>query len=338
METWSAALAAAAPNWVDLVVGLFLIVLVWRGLQTGLIGGLLSLAVFIAAIWIAVTFQEPLGAWIRGQTGLPDGVTRVGAFLGLLILGRLALGIPAGQLEAAIDASLRWVRPLALINRVAGVIPEVAIGSIAILAILLALSVVPVNQPVTEAVRASWTGRTVLPAVSGAASFARELLSALPAEQIPLPTLPTRIAAPDERVQLSIPTGLPLTVDQAAEAKMLDLINQERTSRGLRPLRLDPSIVPVARGHSRDMFEQSFFGHESSKGLSPFARLRQGEVRFLIAGENLAYAPTVEQAHDGLMKSPGHRENILRPEFGRVGIGVIRGGLFGEMFTQNFAD
>ena len=62
------------------------------------------------------------------------------------------------------------------------------------------------------------------------------------------------------------------------------------------------------------------------------------KIKFISAGENLAYAPTVEIAHQGLMNSPGHRENILRPSFGRVGIGVIDGGVYGKMFTQDFAD
>jgi uncharacterized protein YkwD len=66
--------------------------------------------------------------------------------------------------------------------------------------------------------------------------------------------------------------------------------------------------------------------------------MTESGVQYMLAGENLAYAPTVEIAHKGLMNSPGHRENILRPEFGRIGIGVIDGGIYGKMFTQNFGD
>ena len=336
VETVAAALDAAAPNWVDLLIALFLIVLVWRGLQTGLIGGLLSLAVFIVAFWLALTFHDQAGNWLRDQTGLPEPVAQLGAFLGLLIAGRVLLGFPAARLETAVNASLRWLRPLDWINRVAGVLPELLLGSVAILAILLVLSTVPVSRPVTEAIQASWTGRTVLPQVTSAAPLARDLLNALPTDQIP--TLTPRIAAPDERVDLSFPANLPLTVDERAEARMLDLLNEERTSRGLKPLRLDATIVPVARAHSRDMFERSYFAHQSPDGLTPFDRMRRGNVRFRVVGENLAFASSVERAHDGLMKSPGHRENILRPEFGRVGIGAVRGSFFGTMFTQNFAD
>ena len=52
--------------------------------------------------------------------------------------------------------------------------------------------------------------------------------------------------------------------------------------------------------------------------------------------QNLALAPTLPQAHQGLMNSPGHRANILRPAFGRVGIGIVDGGRRGQMVTPNF--
>lgn len=65
-------------------------------------------------------------------------------------------------------------------------------------------------------------------------------------------------------------------------------------------------------------------------------RLRQDNVFFTIAGENLAFAYSVEQAHDGLMESPGHRANILAGMYSRVGIGIIDAGLFGLMITQTF--
>jgi uncharacterized protein YkwD len=62
----------------------------------------------------------------------------------------------------------------------------------------------------------------------------------------------------------------------------------------------------------------------------------ESNVRFLTAGENLALAQTVTVAHTGLMNSPGHRANILRPQFGRVGIGIMDGGMRGLMVSQEF--
>lgn len=117
---------------------------------------------------------------------------------------------------------------------------------------------------------------------------------------------------------------------------MLEMINRERGKAGLKPLTADPELTEVARKHSRDMFERGYFSHITPEGHSPFDRMRAANVHFLTAGENLAIAPTLPIAHTGLMNSPGHRANILRPTFGRVGIGIMDGGRRGLMVAQEF--
>ena len=119
---------------------------------------------------------------------------------------------------------------------------------------------------------------------------------------------------------------------------MLDLVNQERAAAGLKPLAADPELTEVARRHSADMFARGYFAHDTPEGRTPFDRMRAANVRFITAGENLALAPTVQVAHNGLMNSPGHRANILRPEFGRLGIGIMDGGMRGLMVSQEFRD
>jgi uncharacterized protein YkwD len=64
--------------------------------------------------------------------------------------------------------------------------------------------------------------------------------------------------------------------------------------------------------------------------------MKAHNINYIAAGENLALAQTVEIAHMGLMNSPGHRANILNPKFGRIGIGIMDGGIYGIMVTQNF--
>ena len=117
---------------------------------------------------------------------------------------------------------------------------------------------------------------------------------------------------------------------------MLELVNSERIAARLHPLAPDPELTEVARRHSADMFARGYFAHVTPEGRDPFERMREAKVGFLAAGENLALAPTVQVAHTGLMNSPGHRANILRPQFGRVGIGIMDGGIHGLMVTQDF--
>ncbi len=122
------------------------------------------------------------------------------------------------------------------------------------------------------------------------------------------------------------------------EARMLEMVNEERREAGLRPLAPDPELTEVARKHSADMFARGYFAHYTPEGRSPFDRIREANVRYRTAGENLALAPTLPIAHNGLMNSPGHRANILHRDFGRVGIGIMDGGFRGLMVTQNFRD
>lgn len=127
-------------------------------------------------------------------------------------------------------------------------------------------------------------------------------------------------------------------VDEAAENAMLSMINDERTSRGLNPLKLNPGARTVARAYSKRMLAEGYFSHIDNDGHTPFDRLRAGNVDFGAAGENLALAPTLQRAHYGLMNSPGHRANILSSHFRAVGIGIIDAGPNGLMVTQDFTD
>lgn len=120
------------------------------------------------------------------------------------------------------------------------------------------------------------------------------------------------------------------------ERLMLDLLNGERVRAGLGPLAVDPVLVRLARLKSEDMVANGYFGHISPNYGSPFAMMDRAGVTYRFAGENLAGAPSVDVAHRALMNSPGHRANILNPNFTHVGIGIARGGPYGFMYTQMF--
>ncbi len=141
----------------------------------------------------------------------------------------------------------------------------------------------------------------------------------------------------EEGIDLDFKTS-DLKFDEKMEADMLEMVNRERVSRGLRELVIDEKARAVARKHGVDMFENGYFAHTNLEGKSSVDRMKDGEVEFSMAGENLAFAQDLLSAHTGLMESPGHRENILNPFFRRVGIGVVIGEPYGIIFVQNFAD
>jgi uncharacterized protein YkwD len=117
---------------------------------------------------------------------------------------------------------------------------------------------------------------------------------------------------------------------------MLELVNKERTKRGLQPVKADAEMTKVARSHSKDMFARGYFSHYTPEGKDPFDRMKAANVKFIAAGENLALGQTLAICHQGLMNSPGHKANILRPNYGRLGIGILDGGIHGLMISQEF--
>lgn len=122
----------------------------------------------------------------------------------------------------------------------------------------------------------------------------------------------------------------------AAELKMLELVNQERAKAGAAPLIMDIDLVKIARLKARDMIDKNYFGHTSPTYGDPFTMMKKFGIQYGYAGENLAGNSSVEIAHEALMASPGHRKNILNPNYTHIGIGIVDGGPYGTMFTQLF--
>jgi uncharacterized protein YkwD len=111
------------------------------------------------------------------------------------------------------------------------------------------------------------------------------------------------------------------------------LVNQERTKRGLKPLRVNRRLSKAAAGHARDMVNRDYFSHDSAGGGSFVDRIkRAGYVAanaFPSLGEDLAAGSgTLGSARaivKSWMESPGHRANILNRKFREMGIGVVLG-------------
>jgi uncharacterized protein YkwD len=233
-------------------------------------------------------------------------------------------------------AALHALPALGCADRVAGMAPAALQALVWCAFALSLLLLLPINPTVQDAITRSRLGHALVVALSTYEPRLQMLLGNAARDTLLYLTPPS---TPTEgTVHLHFPAGLPLAVDRAAEQTMFAFVNQQRQQRGLPPLRLDAALAAVAGEHSADMFRQSYFGHDSPRGLTPFDRMRAAGIRYTVAGENVAYAPNVTIADTGLMNSPEHRANILRREFTRVGIGVVSGGLFEEMFTQDFAD
>ncbi|MEK7528482.1 MAG: S-layer homology domain-containing protein, partial [Patescibacteria group bacterium] len=120
--------------------------------------------------------------------------------------------------------------------------------------------------------------------------------------------------------------------------ELFNLINNARRAHGLQAISIDTAINEVAQAHSEDMIARNFFAHVNPDGKSPEDRRKEADITTSVQ-ENLAKAATIRYSHEGLMRSPIHRANILDPRWTRVGLGVARseqGYIFvSEEFSTN---
>jgi uncharacterized protein YkwD len=112
--------------------------------------------------------------------------------------------------------------------------------------------------------------------------------------------------------------------DAAAEAAVVSAVNATRRRQGLPPLAPAPELAAVARRHSAAMAAQDRVAHVLPGSGDLGARLREASIPYARAYENVARASTALGAHETVEASPAHRENLLRPDAVRIGVGIAR--------------
>ena len=317
------------PGVVDVVVLVVLALAMAGGFRSGFIATTYSLASWFLAIAAAFALDGPAATALEALgMAKPLGAT-IGFVIVLFVVE--ALFALAGGLVLHPFIELIRRGPLAGTDRVLGVVPG-AVRSLLLMAIaVVAIGALPLSSDVKAAVETSRTGRIV----GDRFVELQPQITALANQLGGAPLLVTKLGEDDTQT-LDVPDDLALAPDVAAERQLFELLNEERVSRGRTALVWDERLVTVARAHSTEMFRAKYFSHHSPVSGTPFDRLRAAGVTYTRAGENLAYAQSVAIAHRALMESPGHRENILRPEFTHVGIGVMSAGVYGRMVTQLF--
>lgn len=116
----------------------------------------------------------------------------------------------------------------------------------------------------------------------------------------------------------------------AETQKMLSLINEERNKKGLNPLVLHEKLTSVAELKAKDMVENDYLSHTSATYGSIYTMIKNAGISYYNAGENIARAFSIENAHNNFMNSYMHKKAILADHFTHVGIGIEResGGMY----------
>jgi uncharacterized protein YkwD len=120
------------------------------------------------------------------------------------------------------------------------------------------------------------------------------------------------------------------------EQKLFNLVNHEREKAGLSKLEWNNQLAEAALAHSKLLAENRDLSHQFSGEPILQERVGATKLRFNAVAENVAEAPDVDTAHKALMKSPGHRANILHQDYNAIGISIVERDhvLF---VTQDFA-
>lgn len=319
-------------NWIDIAIVLIVVIGASAGVRRGFMRGALDVLVVVFGLLVGALGYRYVAQLIESVADRSGVVVNIIAFAALALVVQ---GILSGLLAAVASPAIavaRAVPPVRWLDGLLGILPGVVKGALVATLVVLVVSLLPLSARADTAFGSSRFAPDLLARVARF-SFWAEHRVGLRLADFTVVTAPA--AEGGQQLPFTITEGL--TVSEADEQKMLELVNQSRRQHGLAPLTFDPELGSVARAHSREMFELGYFAHQSPVTGAPGDRLHAAGIAFGVAGENLAYAPTVEIAHRGLMQSPGHRANILSPDFQRVGIGVVAAPNGGKMFTQEFA-
>ncbi|MFS1518247.1 CAP domain-containing protein [Bacillus sp. SCS-151] len=123
-------------------------------------------------------------------------------------------------------------------------------------------------------------------------------------------------------------------VEQGVAKQILDLTNIIRNQHNLPAVQWNEEAAIVAHKHSKEMYDENYFSHTSPLSGGLPERLKEGNVYYFSAGENIAakYIDGIA-VMVGWLNSKSHRETLLNENFTNLGVGVYK-----KYYTQNFIE
>lgn len=149
-----------------------------------------------------------------------------------------------------------------------------------------------------------------------------------------------RIASVEDSEMKPMISSRALAEIETLEQRCLDEVNRLRSAHGLGRLEFHEPLLTVARDYSRRMAEEKFFAHTDPDGLTVRQRVDRARIKWQMIGENLAYSlgytNPVAASVTGWLDSPGHRKNMLDPNFRQTAIGAWISSNGTVYFTEIF--
>jgi len=316
-------------NWIDYLILAILAIHAFEGYSGGFLRSLLDLIDLVVSFLLGLKFYGFIAGILVSKLSLSAGFSNAIGFFIITFIAEITIAL-------FIRNFLYFNYPSVprTISRIFGILPGILSGAILVCFVLILIVAMPLSGPVRRAISSSRVGNFLLFNAQGWEKGINNVFGGAISETINFLTVEPK---GNETLSLNFKTKN-VSFDPTGEQDMFKLVNGERSKRGIRELIFDSKLQDVGRRHCKDMFERGYFSHYTPEGLSPFGRITKAGILFDAAGENLALSPDVNIAMQGLMNSLGHKANILSTDFGKIGIGVIDGGIYGEMFCQEFTD
>lgn len=315
-------------NWIDYLILTILAFYAYEGYVNGFISALLDLISFAASFLIGLRFYRFAAEILLQKFPLPQGLSDAIGFFLVASVSQIIIGT---LIRNFLSFDVPFLKTL---NKIFGIFPGILSGAILISFVLVLIVTLPIVAPIKRSISSSKVGNFLISNTQGWEKSINHVFGGAINETINFLTVEPK-SSETVSLQYKIQEALP---DASSEQKMFKLINKERVAGGVGELVFDNSLRDVGRKHCENMFKRGYFSHYTPDGLSPFDRMDEAGILYNFGGENLALSPDTDIAMQGFMNSPGHKANILSANFGRVGIGVIDGGIYGEMFCQEFTD
>lgn len=322
-------------NWVDIVILVVLLFYSFEGYALGALPAFFDFLQFITSFFVGLKLYGWIGSLLSHYLSLPQGIANAIGFFIAAFLAEMVLHLfLSGYIQKVTTDTILKKPEYQKLNNILGIVPGILSGLVLIMFLLTVITALPVTPYLKNSITSSNMGGFLVARSQVLEKQFSTIFGGAASETLNFLTVEPESNA---MVQLHF-TYSKGTIDQNAEGQMLQLLNQERISRGLNVLTMDNKLQAVARSHAQDMLERGYFSHYTPEGLTPFDRMDRAGITYTAAGENLAFSPNVQLAMQGLMQSPGHRANILSKDYGKVGVGVVDSGIYGQMFVQEFTN
>lgn len=281
-----------------------------------------------AGLWIAGNFQNQIASLLQIFGVTSKYWSLFFGYLILILLGQAVFAWIFSWIEEFLPIFWRNL----LINRIGGAVGNGLYGFIIICFFLLTLQKIPLRGLLGTNLRSSTVAEKLLAAARSLWPFGyARMVNEIDEMFGPV----SGSASPGFRVPRQLVTEI--TIDEASEAELVNLINQERVKAGLTELVTDDSLRRFARDYGRELLNKGDITSTDGAGNDLVARLEARGYTFSAAGENVGVAPTAARAHQGFMESR-QQGTILDPEFKRLGVGVFSVPGYGKVIVEDFID